>query len=969
MKKLLYLLLLFAAFKAVAQKLPFENYGVDKGLVQSQVQAFTQDQQHHLWVATYGGLDRFDGSSFTHFTLPAGFFSGGITSLYTARNGSIWFSGFKGIGSYDGKKISTYPYPSNGFTATVITQDNKGTIWVFGFAPRLLQLIGDTLQPAPLPFEGATPTCLFKDASGKLIASFYQKGLYAFSGNAWQKINDAQFISANEFIAGGVPAGDALIFVSSQKKIYRLSADGKVITGSTHTQKIGAINLVHDALWLGTANGIHVYDASTLQLKKTMGTTAGLSDNLVNDIYQDADGNTWIGTDGDGLFRYSGGSFRKFDRTNGLTGNVVMGIVKIPGGMAIGCREKGWVQYNSADQLLHALPGPDVLDKTGINCMAADAYGNVYIGTIDNRLFKYYQGQYTQIKVLPPNVTVNSIACRKDKIWIASPLGYYTIQNNRATRISNLNAIGLSILPTGDSTALATTVSGLYEIKGSTARKTNDALLANIEINCINTYHEYYLLGTLDKGLCIWDKQSSRKFFCNTTNGLADNMVFSAFTDADNNIWVGTATSIHKILFNETTHTFTVTRFSKADGYEPTECNLNTLVADNEGNIWIGTTKGAFIYQENKKAVTAAVPYTVIQSVHFPGDTLTKENALSAWYSFPENPVISYHNNSISFTVKGILLKNPGDILYSSMLSGYDTGFSLPSAAAFFNYRNLEPGDYVFKVRTVTSSGILGNTISYHFTITAPFYKTRWFYVLLSLVLIFTGVLIQRIISRFNTLRQQRMEQQRLEDINRLREQTAEDFHDELGNKLTRIALLADILKRKTPATENDKINIIQQVQENVQALYNGTKDIIWSLTPAGDDLRSVLNRIRQFGNELFNESDIVFTSSGIDEMENNILLSPDLSRNLIMIAKEILNNTLRHSGGSSAGFSARQDESGNIILVFADNGKGIGQYALHQGNGLKNIRKRAERINAGLTVDTSNGTTITIKLKIPPKG
>src|SRR5690606_35267759 len=128
---------------------------------------------------------------------------------------------------------------------------------------------------------------------------------------------------------------------------------------------------------------------------------------------------------------------------------------------------------------------------------------------------------------------------------------------------------------------------------------------------------------------------------------------------------------------------------------------------------------------------------------------------------------------------------------------------------------------------------------------------------------------------------------------------TAEDFHDEVGNKLTRINVLSNILKTKISNPAPDLFRIIEQIQENTAQLYSSTRDILWSLQPSNSNLYEILHRIRDVGVELFQDTDIEFSFSGADERMKRYRLPLDVSRNLIMIFKEALNNCLKYANAT----------------------------------------------------------------------
>ncbi|MEK7257468.1 MAG: ATP-binding protein, partial [Bacteroidota bacterium] len=253
---------------------------------------------------------------------------------------------------------------------------------------------------------------------------------------------------------------------------------------------------------------------------------------------------------------------------------------------------------------------------------------------------------------------------------------------------------------------------------------------------------------------------------------------------------------------------------------------------------------------------------------------------------------------------------------------------------------------------------------------TAPFHTKTWFRLsVLAALLVLGGViLLEKVRSRERQRR--RLEQLRAEEFNRLRKRTAEDFHDEMGNKLTRINVLTDILKLKIrkenhPDSYRDVGQIVEQIKDNVGALYSGSRDIIWSLHPGHDEFWTVVERLREVGSELFSETETAFEFRNEVVEIQPVKISLDFSRNLQMIAKEVFNNALRHAQATQVTLSVEQRD-GALALVFSDNGKGFDPAAANGGNGLKNLKNRAERLGAELEIwSEKTGTKIIVSLKI----
>jgi len=193
--------------------------------------------------------------------------------------------------------------------------------------------------------------------------------------------------------------------------------------------------------------------------------------------------------------------------------------------------------------------------------------------------------------------------------------------------------------------------------------------------------------------------------------------------------------------------------------------------------------------------------------------------------------------------------------------------------------------------------------------------------------------------------------------------QTAEDFHDDIGNKLTRIIILADLLDRKMSNQNDEQKQIVTKIRENAENLYKDANDILWSVDPKNDNLSKVLDRIKYFAIDLFNNTD---TNVVLDDfkVEKDLNLSVELIRNINMIFKELLYNIFKHAGAETVKLTSRADEE-KINLVVSDDGKGFHENSEIKGRGLANIKKRARRINGSIEIETLPGmgtkTSLTI--------
>ena len=88
--------------------------------------------------------------------------------------------------------------------------------------------------------------------------------------------------------------------------------------------------------------------------------------------------------------------------------------------------------------------------------------------------------------------------------------------------------------------------------------------------------------------------------------------------------------------------------------------------------------------------------------------------------------------------------------------------------------------------------------------------------------------------------------------------------------------------------------------------------------------------------------------------------------QNIYLIAKEAINNLLKYSECTEAELEMNY-ENGKLILLIADNGKGISENKMREGNGLLNMKQRAEQLHADLKISSEHlkATKIELHLKI----
>ena len=192
-----------------------------------------------------------------------------------------------------------------------------------------------------------------------------------------------------------------------------------------------------------------------------------------------------------------------------------------------------------------------------------------------------------------------------------------------------------------------------------------------------------------------------------------------------------------------------------------------------------------------------------------------------------------------------------------------------------------------------------------------------------------------------------------------LRNKIASDLHDDIGSTLSSISIFSQMAQENS----NEVKPMMQTIGDSSRKMLDAMADIVWTINPENDQFEKIILRMRSFAYELLGARQINFRFVA-DNNIANINLSMAARRNLYLIFKEATNNMVKYAEASKAMFSIK-GEQGKLVMLINDNGKGFDSNKETQGNGLKNMRKRASEMGAVLMIDSMPGNGTTIKLEM----
>jgi two-component sensor histidine kinase len=288
---------------------------------------------------------------------------------------------------------------------------------------------------------------------------------------------------------------------------------------------------------------------------------------------------------------------------------------------------------------------------------------------------------------------------------------------------------------------------------------------------------------------------------------------------------------------------------------------------------------------------------------------------------------------------------------FKYLLEGVDSGWVDAGARRSATYNNLSPGKYRFLVAACNNDGVwndAGATLS--LVLLPHYWQTWWFKLLLGAVAVFVLTLLYR--SRVTRLR----------EIEGLRIGIAANLHDDVGARLTKVAMVTELVDRETQDAHPNKPhirNIFKTVREITQAM----DEIVWTINPKNDTLDNLATYILQYAQDYFQDTGISCRLDVPAQLPDRPITT-ETRHNLFMSVKEALNNILKHSRATEAGIGLGVTD-GRMTITITDNGRGfVIDQVRAKGNGLGNMEQRLARIGGRLVLDSEPGGGTRIRME-----
>lgn len=199
----------------------------------------------------------------------------------------------------------------------------------------------------------------------------------------------------------------------------------------------------------------------------------------------------------------------------------------------------------------------------------------------------------------------------------------------------------------------------------------------------------------------------------------------------------------------------------------------------------------------------------------------------------------------------------------------------------------------------------------------------------------------------------------------RERRRIAQDIHDDLGSRLTQLALLGARVKAEPDASATT-IELGERISTTARTTVQTMDEIVWAVNPGNDTLQSFGDYLCKVATSLLSGADIACQLE-VPAVLPVRTLSAEQRHNLVLAVREALHNVVKHSRATEAGLRLRLDGA-TLEIEVRDNGVGIPPGGGGRGNGLGNLRRRLADLGGECEFVSAppQGTLVRLTISLP---
>jgi len=954
-----------------------------------------QTSDGFLWL-TSGDMARFDGVRFTSWDGPPNGGSitkgapfGQIVNIFGDHAGGLWVFGLRGIVHLRGRTVISQFDLEGLRNLQNVSEDSDGSIWV----------VRGNNSIADLPLCHITDHAVkcFGKADGipiSPIASLLPdgKGGFWLGGQTdlvhWhQGVSETYQIEALKSNVGqsGIsslaygPDGSLWVGILAPgpgRGLGRL-INGKFQPFATHAfdgSKLAVHNMIVDRdgnLWVATnGNGIFRVRGNTAD---HYGRADGLAGDNIGAVFEDREGVVWVATPGEGLDKFSDPAVASFSPLEGLGNGLPQGVLASRDG-TIWVANFGSLDHIQKNGTISSISIREGLPGNRVTSMLEDRAGNMWVG-VDDALYLFKDGRFRALPG-PDRQPLGLVAGLTEDvggdIWaecLSKP--------PKLVRIRDLQVretFPPSQVPTGQTIA-PDPQGGIWigTLNGDLALFHNGA----VHKYALNTKGDPFshqivagvggsvLAGSADGLVGLRNGKVQRM---TTENGLPCNFVTSFIEDRQKHWWIYTDCGVVDLPDSELQRWWANPKvvvqthvYDELDGARAGRPVFNSAAYTSDGRVWFAQGNVVQMVDPSRLSHKAPLAMTYIQSL-----TVDRKE-----FAVTDNLKLAPHPRDVQIDYTSPELLIPQKVKFRYRIDGYDRDWHDAGSRRQAFYTDLPPGNYSFRVVACNSDGVWNNRAAQlDFSIAPAYYQTTWFRasVVAAFFLALWGLYrlrLRQVGREFNANLEGRIDE-------RLR--VARDLHDTLLQSFQGLMPVFQTARNLLPLRADRAAEVLDEgLHDAADAIVEGRNAIqnLRAIPSVDHDLGSLLNTA---GNELAHSSEAKGSAPAFRVVMEGPRqpLVPLLRDEIYRIGREILRNAFRHAQAGRIEAEIRYDRD-MFRLRIRDDGKGIDPSVLKEGArtghfGLPGMHERAKSIGARLKIWSEPGAGTEAELAVPAR-
>ena len=708
-------------------------------------------------------------------------------------------------------------------------------------------------------------------------------------------------------------------------------------------------------LWVTTTNGIWKEESNELQKIKIANNLYG-ENVFLNTCYQifcDRDNSIWLGTQNEPyLLKNSLTPFNSIQMSDDKKVSIkhTYFLQPLNDSVLYAGAEEGLYKINTYTkkiEQLNSLVSYDYIftDKNG-DVVVSNKNGIFYL---KNRIEIPFFKKYKEFKDVWP-LNINSHVVVNDSITLLASENKkgMLIWNRQAHTVKQLDLTSQPSLPDININRIVSFVKGkcfilsdenicIYDVSQnliSKIRLPEDHYTIFFDLTW---YKGFYYLASYGKGILKLDSNFNLKKVISSSNGLSNNGVYKLLTWQDSLLFITTNNGLN--VYNDVDGS--IRKYYKSDGIH------GNIFEETSGNIlndklYVGGVDGITIINPANLHTNIKKPPVYFSNIRI---ELQNNKQLDTLNINSKKILIPSGWLQVNIEFDGLNYSNTERTTFAYRILEQSEGWINLNTQNFVTLIGLSPGAYHLQVKAANEDGVWSEPKELTLEFLPKWYQT-WLFKLLVL-LTTTGI-----IYAFYRYRIRQIEKQHA-----IRKNIATDLHDDLGSTLNSVKVFTNLAISGVKQEES-----LQQVKDNLTEATMSLRDMIWVLDDSLDTVDELVTRLKQFAFPITAASNMEFIITAGSDV-NSRTLTKEEKRNLFLICKEAINNSIKYSGAAQITVDILPAGK-KIQITIADNGKGFDEATVKKGYGLKNMQYRAGQIKykASLVSLAGKGTQVEIK-------